>query len=111
MTVESEFVLAFVDAAKRDRWTAGLANARLRPKLLERLWNSGSDWDTRWITPLRLTGKRPQQTASIVDQLRKRGAGKEVHVLAADGDLDGQTIPLGEAVDQLSDDGGAVLIC
>jgi hypothetical protein len=111
MSVESEFVAAFVNKAKRDRWTAGLADARLRPKLLARLWNSGGDWDARRLTPLRLTGKRSEQTAAIVGELRRRGAGDNVHVLATNDDLDGRMMSLDEAVDHFSDDGGAVLLC
>ena len=111
MTVESEFVAAVVNKAKRDRWAAGLADVRLRPKLLERLWNSGSDWDAPWLIPLQLTGKRPEQLAAIVGELRRRGAGDNAHALATSDDLGGRTMSLDEAVDHFSDDGGAVLIC
>jgi hypothetical protein len=111
MTAEQEFVAAFVDKAKRDRWAAGLADARLRRKLLQRLWNSGGDWETNRVTPLRLTRKRPEQIESILKELRRRGAGDSVQILATGDDLDGQRVPLGEAVDHFSDDGGAVLIC
>lgn len=111
MTAEEAFVAAFVDKTKRDRWSAGLADSRVRPKLLQRLWNSGSDWDSRHVTPLRLTGKRPEHITSLVAELRQRGAGDSVHVLATDDQLDGRTLSLDQAVDEFSDDGGAVLIC
>jgi hypothetical protein len=109
--VEETFVAAFVDKPTRERWTAGLADPRLRRKLLERLWNAGSDWDARHVTPLQLTGKRPDQITSVLGELRGRGAGDTCHVLAADDEMDGQSLTLHQAVQAFSDDGGAVLIC
>ncbi|MBV9098155.1 MAG: hypothetical protein JO079_08855 [Frankiaceae bacterium] len=110
-TIEEAFVAVFVAKAKRERWATGLVDSRLRRKLLERLWNAGSDWDSRHVTTLRLTGKRPEQITSLIGELRRRGAGDAVHVLSTDEHLDGQTMSLNQAVDEISDDGGAVLIC
>jgi hypothetical protein len=107
MTTEQDFVDAFVDKAKRDRWAGGLTDVRLRRKLLQRLWNSGSDWEASRVTPLPLTGKRPEQIESITKELRRRGAGDSVQILATGDDLDGRTMALVEAVDHFSDDGGA----
>jgi hypothetical protein len=107
---EQEFVEAFVAKEHRDRWSHGLADPRLRVKLVERLWHR-QDWDSRYVTTMQRTGKRPEWLAHVVGELRARGATDHVHVLANDSDLDSTEMPLSNAVDLFSVDGGAVLIC
>lgn len=108
--VEPDFVTAFVAKPHRERWTSGLADPRLRVKLLERLWHR-DDWDERFAMRLHCSGKRPEWLRQVVQELKDRGAPDTAYVLAVDADLDGTVMPLVEAVDRFSDNGGAVVIC
>jgi hypothetical protein len=106
---EARFVRAFILPEKRERYTRLLSHPKRRGKILERL-NHKLDIDYRFATPV----PPPQRQARTVERLlRQRGAGLTCHVIADASPLDGQDVPLAEALDALFGQPGfgAVLSC
>lgn len=87
---EEAIVRAFITPARRTRWLDGLASAKRRPQILDRL-NHCRDLDERYATAL------PSNT-DIAALLRSRGAPATCYVLSCTPAIDGQTLPLDEAV-------------
>src|SRR3954464_2702253 len=87
---DEQIVRAFITSARRKRWPESLASARRRPAMTGRL-NHCRDIDERFATPL------PSNT-NIGKLLQSHGAPKMSYVLSCTADIDGQMMPLDEAV-------------
>ena len=90
---ESAFVSTFIVAERRERYVALLGNPKRRGKVLDRL-NHSQDIDlslARQVTPGCLG-------ESLVILLENMGASESCHVIADASEMDGQTLPLGEAL-------------
>jgi hypothetical protein len=108
--VESLTVETFVAPNRRQRWLDGLADRRLRMKVLSRLAHS-DDFIERLARPLHVSGRREEQVRALHQALLERGAPPECHILSADDEIDGRLLPLPDAIEACIDDGGALLIC
>lgn len=110
--VEAEVrtIEAFVVSARRDRWLAGLTSARGRRKLLGRLCH-GDDWERQYVVATHPTGKRNEQIAGLLSELTRRGATADCQVMSESKLHDGSAMRLPEALEELSDDGCALIIC
>lgn len=101
------FVRAFIEKPKRDRWLTLLNSAKGRKKLTYSFHHS-YEFDERWST---FVGD-VHSAVEIASRLRKLGAGPTAYLLSSDWDLDGQTLPLDEALGEiLNSDSGHYLIC
>jgi hypothetical protein len=87
---EEAIIRAFIIPARRTRWLESLASAKRRPSMLDRL-NHCRDLDERYSTLL-------PSNANVVALLRSRGAPAVCYVLSCTANIDGQTLPLDEAV-------------
>jgi len=88
--IEEAIIRAFITPARRKRWLESLASAKRRARMLDRL-NHCRDLDERYATLL------PSNT-DIVALLRSRGAPEICYVLSGTKEIDGQMLPLAEAV-------------
>lgn len=89
---------------------SGLDNAKLRRKILDRLCHY-DDWRADLAVATTPTGRREEQLAALLAQLRGLGAPEICHVMAQRSDCDARSMPLVAALDALSDDGCALLVC
>jgi hypothetical protein len=104
---ERGFVAAFIIPERRQRYLTLLANPRRRGKALERL-NHGQDIDFS-CTQVVPAG---WDTDTMADTLARLGAGPGCYVIADASDLDGQTLPLRDALWKASVHGfGVVVSC
>jgi hypothetical protein len=90
---EQATIRAFIAPARRARWLELLASARRRRPFLGRL-NHCPDIDERYATPL-------PSNANVPAVLRSRGAPERCYVLSDIPALDGQELPLGEAIERI----------
>lgn len=88
--IEEAIIRAFITPPRRKRWLESLASAKRRARMLDRL-NHCRDLDERYATLL------PSNT-DVVALLRSRGAPDACYVLSCTKEIDGQTLPLDEAV-------------
>jgi hypothetical protein len=88
------FILSFVAQVRRERWRTLIGSKNGRKRLVA-TFAHGFDFDPRWATNL----GRTATTESIVELLQKKGAGATCYVLSQDSEIDGATLPLGEAVE------------
>jgi len=99
---ESQFIAAFVDPEKRQRYTESLKNAKKRSKLLDRLNHFFDFVRAR-------AAKIPRNTISA-DLLRSKGAPDIVHLIG--GNSDGKEMSLEESIESCLESGwGAVISC
>ncbi len=91
---EDAFVRAFVVRAKRSRYHQFLASPKRQREILDRL-NHGNDIDLSCATLLSASLRAPAQAEAL---LRQRGAGARCHVIADGLAIDGQEMPLREAL-------------
>ena len=110
MDAESQTVEAFVVPNRRDRWMSGLDSPKRRRKVLDRLCHH-DDWQADLARTTTPTGRREEQLAALLAQLRGLGAPQACHVMSVRSDCDARSMPLVEALEELSDDGCALLIC
>lgn len=90
--------------ARRTRWLESLASAKRRPRMLDRL-NHCIDLDERYATLV------PSNT-DMAALLRARGAPKTCYVLSCTDDIDGQVLPLDEAISAAESGGwGTIISC
>lgn len=87
---EDATVRAFVTSARRMRWLESLASEKRRRAFLGRL-DHCRDFDERYASTM-------PSNADIVAELFTRGAPADCHVMSSDAALDGQTLPLVDAV-------------
>jgi hypothetical protein len=107
--VEAETLRMLVVPERRARWVEGLGNPKRRRKVLARL-SHHYDWVERYAVPIKPSGDYSEQVERLADEMRRRGAPETCHVLAPH-DLDGQTVPLTEALNTFVVWGDALLIC
>lgn len=106
---EEIIVRQFFVKDKRDRWRLLLNDPRKRSAALGKL-NHMSDLDPACVTWMK-------REKDIVDLLKKEEKEKgrvavTVYVMTLDSELDGQTMPLDEAVEKVVQSGwGAILLC
>ena len=110
MDVEEQTIEAFVAANRRDRWATGLNNAKRRRKMLDRICHH-DDWRSDFTVATLAKGMRDEQIKSLTAQLRRLGAPEDCHVMSESADHDGSSMPLIEALDELSGYGCALIIC
>ena len=105
---ESAFVDTFVVASKRSRWRMQLGDPRKRWQALHRLADT-KDLDRRHLSPI---PKGSQSPEAIAQQLRSLGAPEQAFVISEFPDVDGQALPLAEALAQVVGGGvGSVVSC
>lgn len=91
---EAAFISAFILAERRGRWQEFLSDKRRRGKQLHRLADS-RDFDFGRIKPISKTGSSDEE---IVRQLVALGSPPSVYVISESRSLDGQTMPLDDAI-------------
>jgi hypothetical protein len=90
---EESLIRAFVAPSRRGRWLGLLASAKRRRSFLDRL-NHCRDIDDRYATPL-------PSNANVVAVLRSHGAPESCYVVSDIPAIDGQELPLVDAIDQV----------
>lgn len=102
--IEEAIIRAFITPARRTRWLESLASAKRRARMLDHL-NHCRDLDERYATLL------PSNT-DVVALLRSRGAAPMCYVLSDTKEIDGQMLPLAEAVSAAELGGwGTIISC
>jgi hypothetical protein len=101
--IEDATVRAFIVPAKRDRYATLLGNATRRATFLDGL-NHCHDFDTRYATAL-------PSTADIPALLRSHGAGATCRVISDYREIDGQVMPIEDAVREAEGSGMGSLLC
>ncbi|SRR6266545_4524690 len=105
---EADFVKTFVRPAKRARYAALLRSSKNRKKIVDRL-NHWHDLDTRFASRIPPSQQNARAIANVV---RAKGAGRDVHVISSNPDIDGHSMPLDAALDATIGMGyGTVIIC
>lgn len=110
MDAERQTLEVFVVPNRRDRWITGLDNPKRRRKILDRLCHH-DDWRTNLARTTAPTGRRPEHLAALLAELRALGAPAVCHVMSERADCEARSMPLPEALEALSDDGCALLVC
>jgi hypothetical protein len=108
--IEGDTLRAFAVGHRLDRWVEGLASPKRRAKTVAGL-HDGRMWRPDVVTQLRMTGVRSDQLTGLVRRLTDLGAPTDCHVVCCDPVLDGRVMPVGTALEELSDEGCALLIC
>lgn len=104
----SALIRAFIAPERRERYLALLASTRGRDKLRQKLAHL-HDLDPRCCREL---PKGVHTAREIGAHLKRKGAPAECVLLAEDRKLDGQRLPLGEALDAVIGRGmGAFISC
>jgi hypothetical protein len=105
---EEAFVNAFIVREKRSRYLQFLASSKRRREILDRL-NHTLDYDPALATRL----PSEHQSADAVERLLKqKGAGATCHLIADSHNVDGQDLPLKEALTQaVTHDFGLIVCC
>jgi hypothetical protein len=91
---ESGVVRAFVVRPKQERYLELLGKPRNRAAALHAL-GSGEDLDSRFMT---LVARNEQTIAGIAQHLQRRGADARCYVMSEMREVDGQVLPLEEAL-------------
>jgi hypothetical protein len=100
--VEEAIVRAFVASHRRSRWLSLLSAAKRRRKFLDCL-NHCADLDPRYAQPV-------ASNVDVVALLRSRGAPARCYVVSDIAAIDGQELPLAEAVAAAESAGWGTLI-
>jgi hypothetical protein len=104
---EISFVSSFIIPERRKRYLSLLGNLKRRGKVLNRL-NHAQDID--WSLARQVPPGCAAESLAVL--LEKMGAGETCYVIADASDMDGQTLPLREALWRASIHGfGVVLSC
>ena len=106
MTEEEALVRAFIVKTKRDRFVELLASAKRRRDVTTTLAHS-CDLDSRYVVRLDASHQDSQSVARV---LRQRGAGQTCHVISENGEIDGQRLPLEEALNRVIGHGSGTLL-
>ncbi len=94
---ETALVNAFVVRRKRRRYVGFLSSPKRREKFLRQLYHF-RDFDPAYETCLSGAGN---PSDGILAELRRRGAGEACYAISVRDELDGATIPLAEALDEV----------
>ena len=108
MDHEAEFVRAFVDPDRRERWLELLVNPKKRRTITASLAHKAP------FRVDRVVGIRPgdQHAPKIEDILRSKGAPSTCHVISEDRDLDGREMDLHDVLIEIVGHGmGTILSC
>jgi hypothetical protein len=97
MEHEQAFVRAFIVADKQARYLAKLSSSSRRRDITARLYHS-FDYDPKYVAQI---PPGEQTTQAIFARLRKLGAPESCHAIAADSKLDGEDLPLAEALERV----------
>ena len=101
---EKQIIRTFFLAGTQPWYLRKLGNERRRHQALNEL-DHLRDLDPRYVT--RLSNK-----TSALDALRSRGAPDSCYVLSEDSELDGNQMPLTDAIDAVESDGsGSIIGC
>lgn len=105
---EVAFAQSFVQAARKDRVVASLANPKLRAKLRSAL--AHCKWlDQRFRVEIEPSEHSPDRLASL---LRKRGAPDRCQLISERSELDGAEMSLPDALERIVGYGmGTIVIC
>jgi hypothetical protein len=101
--IEDATVRAFIVPAKRDRYAGLLGDAKKRARILDGL-NHCHDFDTRFATAL-------PSTADVPAVLRSHGAAATCRVISDYRKIDGQVMPIEDAVGEAEASGMGSLLC
>jgi hypothetical protein len=106
MEHEEAFVLKFVVPEKRSRYAEFLPKPKRRREITDRFCHFFD-----FVSAL--SRQIPRGTgAELAPLLRAKGAGKTAHIIGGREDIDGQDLPLEEAIDSaLADPSGVVISC
>jgi hypothetical protein len=101
---EQAIIRAFITSPRRTRWLESLASAKRRASMLDRL-NHCRDLDERYATLL-------PSNADVAALLRSHGAPATCYVLSCTDAIDGEVMPLDEAVSAAEMGGwGTIISC
>lgn len=110
---ESCFIAAFISKEKQQRYRflLGSHDVKRRSECLDRL-NHCRDFNEQFVTWLPRDPRSTTRNAAIAAMLREKGSPDLVYVLACSCAVDGQTLPLLEAMDQTTAAGwGTIISC
>lgn len=101
---EEATIQAFILKEKKQRYREMLALPKTRSKIVDDL-NHCRDIDERFATPIRYFNE-------VIDELRKRGAPTNCHLISSINGLDGTDLPLAAALPLVEEGGwGTILSC
>lgn len=106
MDHEIALINAFILPAKRTRLIQFLRSPKRRAKVLARLYHF-RDLDPRFLVEI---APSDQHADAIATLLTERGAPSQCHLISSDRDLDGQDLPLIEALKQIVGFGEGTLV-
>ena len=105
---EAAFVAAFIERSRQERVLLQLRGKR-RGRFCQGELPHFAEFDRRFC---KRVPTREQNREGILALLRGRGAPERCHVISADGHLDGQTMPLEDALEQtVGESRGTIIIC
>ncbi len=110
MGPEEAFVRAFVAGNRRQKWLEAVGDSARRGDVLGRL-DHINDFVDAYCEDYRPTGQGQEMVENIAEMLRKRGAAKTCHVVSPMEAVDGQALPLTQALSAVLGWDSAVLIC
>jgi hypothetical protein len=97
-THEEALVRAFIDPAKREQYLSRLMSSKARQKFILTHFPHMRDLDQRYAHRLE---PRNADAETIYAELQRRGAPVHCYVLSAGTSLDGQEVPLHDALDDV----------
>jgi hypothetical protein len=110
MGPEEATIRAFVAPNRRARWLEAVQNPKVRGQMTGRLAHD-DDFLDQYVQDFRPSGKRDAEVAAIVQEMTRRGAPATCHVISENDDVDGQVLPLLDALDATLGWSAALLIC
>jgi hypothetical protein len=100
---EEATLTSFVISAKRDRAIALLGSAKRRKQALDSL-NHFDAWDPRWAETI-------PSSANLLTVLKKAGSPTSCHVISDNPSIDGQDMPLEDAIQAAESQSFASVLC
>lgn len=108
MDWQVETIRAFVIPQKRERYVEAVSNDKRRRKFIAKL-SHFDDFDPRWIVQIAPASQNPE---AIKAMLTKRGATATCQAISEFVELDGQEIPLTDALQKvIGYEMGTILCC
>ena len=104
---EVQLVETFVVPTKRARYAAFVSSSKDRAKFLRGLHHFG-DFEPACVVPL---SGRSDSADGLVAELRRRGAADPVYLVSALRELDGQVMPLDEAIREVFAMAEGTIVC
>lgn len=94
---EIEIVAGFIVRSKRERYLGFLGSLKTRRKFINALYHF-SDFDPAVVVKLPASLETQE---GVLEELQRRGAGASCNIISTDAGLDGTTMDLSDAVDQV----------